>query len=104
VIFVTPLARRLLFPDCVKCKFGEGFLQYTIEARQLTSESTQRRHADDRSQHTVVLANDANEAIQQYVRERQAELVSFTRPGRGDESIATVKKADGVFLVRVYSA
>ena len=33
-----------------------------------------------------------------------AELVSFTQPGRSEESIATVKKQDTVFLVRVYAA
>jgi hypothetical protein len=79
-------------------------LRYTIEARKLTSESTQRRLSDDGSQRTVVLANDADEAIQRYVREREAELVSLTRPSRGDESIATVKQQDAVFLVRVYAA
>ena len=52
----------------------------------------------------TVEARDADEAITQYVRECEGELVSCTRPARGDESIATVKKQDAVFLVRVYSA
>ena len=44
-----------------------------------------------------------DEAITQYVRVCDAELVSFTNPARGQESIATMKKKDAVFLVRVYS-
>jgi hypothetical protein len=81
-----------------------GLLQYTIEARELTNASTHRRRTDDGSLRTVVMAKDADDAIHQYVRESEAELVSFTRPGRGQESIATVKKEDTVFLVRVYAA
>ena len=86
----------------------EATLQYTIESRELTrelsSESTRRRRDDPGSVRTVVIANDPGEAIHQFVRDRDAELVSFTDPGRGRESIATVKKADTVFLVRVYAA
>ena len=67
---------------------------YTIEARELTNVESKRM---------TVEAGDADEAIQQYVRDSAAELVSFTSP-RGEESIATVKKEDTVFLVRVYSA
>jgi hypothetical protein len=52
----------------------------------------------------VIEANDADEAISQFVREYEAELVSFSSPARGTESIATVKKEDAVFLVRVYAA
>ena len=52
----------------------------------------------------TVEACDADEAITQYVRECDGELVSFASPGRGQESIATVKKEDTVFLVRVYAA
>ncbi len=77
-------------------------MQYTIESRELTNESTRRRRDDPGSVRTVVVANDPDEAIHQFVRERDAELVSFTDPGRGRESIATVKKEDTVFLVRVY--
>jgi len=70
-------------------------MQYTIEARALTSPSTLR---------TVIEASDETEALSRYVSDSAAELVSFTRPPRGAESIATVKKEDAVFLVRVYSA
>jgi len=70
-------------------------MQYTIEARELTSPSTLR---------TVIEARDENEAISRYVSDSAAELVSFTTPPRGAESIATVKKEDAVYLVRVYSA
>lgn len=79
-------------------------MQYTIEARELTNEYTHRPAYDVESRRTVVDAIDATEAISQYVRESAAELVSFTRPGRGQESIATIKKEDTVFLVRVYAA
>jgi len=76
-------------------------LQYTIETRALTNEATHHRH-DDPAARTVIVAKDADDAIHQYVRESDAELVSFTEPTAGRESIATVKKEDVVFLVRVY--
>ena len=79
-------------------------MQYTIEARELTNEYTHRPAHDGVSRRMTVEAGDANEAIIQYVRECEGELVSFTRPGRGLESIATVKREDTVFLVRVYAA
>ena len=79
-------------------------MQYTIEARELTSEYTLRPSQDNASRRTVIEAADAGEAIHQYVRQSAAELVSFSSPGRGRESIATVKKEDMVFLVRVYAA
>jgi hypothetical protein len=79
-------------------------LQYTIEARELTSESTHRPTCDVQSQHTIIEANDADEAINRFLRASECELVSFSSPGRGAETIATVKKADTVFLVRVYAA
>jgi hypothetical protein len=82
---------------------GGPVLQYTIEARELTSES-RHRAVQGESRRMLIDAVDPNEAITQYVRESAAELVSFTRPGRGDESIATVKKEDTIFLVRVYAA
>jgi len=75
-------------------------LQYTIEVRELTNPTSY----DTQSLQTVVMARDADEAIHQFVRDRAAELVSFTHPGRGHESIATMKKADAMFLVRVYEA
>lgn len=79
-------------------------MQYTIEARELTNEYTHRPMYDVEARRTVIEAGDADEAINQYVRESEAELVSFTKPIRGAESIATVKKEDTVFLVRVYAA
>lgn len=71
-------------------------MQYTIESRQLSSDAS--------SQQTFIEASDENEAISRYVSDSAAELVSFTTPPRGAESIATVKKEDRVFLVRVYTA
>lgn len=96
-----PIA-ELLF--AVSEKFRGKRLQYTIEARELTNEYTHRPSHDVESRRTVVEAHDADEAISQFVRDSACELVSFTGPIRGSESIATVKKEDTVFLVRVYAA
>ena len=79
-------------------------MQYTIEARELTNEYTHRPTFEVESRRTVVEATDADEAISRFVRESEAELVSLTRPARGTESIATMKKEDTVFLVRIYAA
>lgn len=79
-------------------------MQYTIEARELTNEYTHRPSYDVESRRTVIDAAGPDEAISQYVQQSAAELVSFTRPARGSESIATIKKEDQVFLVRVYAA
>ena len=78
-------------------------MQYTIETRELTNEYTHRPTYDVQSLHITIEADDADQAISRFVRERDAELVSFSNPARGRESIATVKKADTVFLVRVYT-
>ena len=77
-------------------------MQYTIESRELTSEYTHRPSIDGEPQHVQIEANDHEEAISRFVAESKAELVSLYRPGRSEESIATVKKADAVYLVRVY--
>ena len=83
----------------------EGFrLQYTIEARELTNEYTHRPALDVQPRSLTVEASDAEEAISHYVRDFEAELVSLSSPARGQESIATVKKEDALFLVRVYAA
>ena len=96
MIFITSVAHGLLFCALRFMQIrGGGYLHYTIETRELSNPGSVR---------TVVIANDPDEAIHQFVRERDAELVSFTDPGRGGESIATVKKEDAVFLVRVYTA
>ena len=79
-------------------------MQYTIETRELTSESSHRPAFDIEPQRMVIEANDENEAIDRFLRDSAAELVSLTKPLRGSESIATVKKEDAVFLVRVYTA
>ena len=79
-------------------------MQYTIEARDLTSESTHRPSFERRSRSTVIEAQTPDEAISQFLLQSHSELVSVIRPARGFESIATVKKDDSVYLVRVYSA
>ena len=75
-------------------------MQYTIEARELTN----RVPHGVPSRRTVIEANDESDAIHQYLKESDAELVSFTTPHRSSESIATVKKEDTILLVRVYAA
>ncbi|HEX7153797.1 MAG TPA: hypothetical protein VF618_20075 [Thermoanaerobaculia bacterium] len=79
-------------------------MQYTIEERELTNEYTHRPSFDVQTRRTTIDARDADDAISRFVLETQSELVSFTKPVRGGESIATVKKEDSVFLVRVYAA
>jgi len=77
-------------------------LQYTIEARPLTTEASPRRTAADEASSMTIEAHDAGEAFSHFVRDSHAEVVSFhDTPGR--ESIATVRRNDAVFLVRVYS-
>lgn len=79
-------------------------MQYTIEARELTNENTQRSSSDGKPRQTMIEAVDVEEAISQFLVESASELVSLTKPARGRESIATIKKDDCVYLVRVYAA
>ena len=79
-------------------------MQYTIEARELTNEYTHRPPSDANPRRTTIEAVGPDEAISEFVRQERSELVSLSRPATGRESIATVKKDDCVFLVRVYAA
>ena len=79
-------------------------MQYTIEERELRNASTPRPSSDKEPRRLVIEADDADEAISRFVVQNASELVSVTRPVRGRESIATVKKDDSVYLVRVYAA
>ena len=79
-------------------------MQYTIEARQLTNGQSQRAVFDWQPRETVIEAASPDDAISQFVSENESELVSLSRPLRGSESIATVKKNDSVFVVRIYTA
>ena len=74
-------------------------MQFTIESRELNPEATL---TEPRS--TVIEAADRGSALSEFVRRNAWELVSFATPVRGRESIATVKKDDSVYLVRVYEA
>ena len=71
-------------------------MQFTIESRQLTSSTESRQ--------TTIEAANPDDAISEFVRRDDSELVSFLKPAEGRESIATVKKNDSVYLVRVYEA
>ena len=53
---------------------------------------------------TVIEAGDQEEATSSFLQQHARELVSVTRPRGAGESIATIKKDDTVFLVRVYAA
>jgi hypothetical protein len=77
-------------------------MQYTIESRQLTNGYSQRPSFDPGLMQ--IEAVSADDAIGQFVRRSDSELVSLHSPARGQESIATVKKNDSVYLVRVYAA
>ena len=79
-------------------------MQFTIETRELTNEYTHRPALDVEPRHMTVEAHDPDEAISHFISEHRGEIVSLMRPVRGKESIATVKKDDSVFLVRVYAA
>ena len=50
----------------------------------------------------TIEADDAGEALSHFVRDQESEIVS-SQSTKGRESIATVKKKDAVFLVRVYT-
>ena len=78
----------------------EARLQYTIESRPLTSSPSYEAE----SRQTTVDAADADEAITKFLHQNASELVSLTTPAKGSESIATVRKNDSVFLLRVYAA
>jgi hypothetical protein len=73
-------------------------MQYTIESRQLT-----RRPTLQSDPQITIEAATPDEAVSEFVRRSQCELVSLARPIKGGESIATIKKDDAVFLLRVYS-
>lgn len=70
-------------------------MQFTIETRELSN---------PRSDQTIVEASNADEAINRFVQQNASELMSLSRPAEGRESIATIRKNDSVYLVRVYSA
>ena len=74
-------------------------MQFTIESRELTFES-----ARSESRSTIIEAADRDAALSEFVRRSASQLVSFATPARGRESIATVKKDDSVYLIRVYEA
>jgi hypothetical protein len=78
----------------------EARLQYTIESRPLTNSPS----SDGSSNQTTIDAVDPHDAVTKFVLQSASELVSLTTPAKGSESIATVKKNDSVFLLRVYAA
>ena len=99
------MAQRLLFGNCLRGTFSRkrrSVLQFTIESRPLTSEYTHRPAIDVEPRRTTIEAETPDDALTAFVSANHSELVSFTKPSRGRESIATVKSGDSVFLVRIY--
>ena len=78
-------------------------MQFTIESRELTNSANEQRLAHTAPSSVIIDAENADDAISEFVRRSDSELVSFQRPAECRESIATVKKNDIVFLVRVYA-
>ena len=75
-------------------------MQYTIESRPLTSSPS----LDGEPRQTTIDAASADDAITKFLVQSASELVSLTTPAKGSESIATVRRNDSVFLLRVYAA
>lgn len=78
-------------------------MQFTIESRELTNRTSEQRPARVAPFSVTIDADNADDAICEFVRQNDSELVSFQKPAECRESIATVKKDDTVFLVRVYA-
>jgi len=83
--------------------FGRRHVQFTIESRELSNES-HRSRANAEPEWATIEASNPDDAISQFVRQKDSELVSFLKPLESRESIATVRKNDVVFLVRIYQA
>jgi uncharacterized protein (UPF0333 family) len=77
-------------------------VEYTIEARELTSEPSRPAALKVDFRSTTVEARNPKEAIRLFVSNSASELMSFATPGDGRESVGTVRKNDTIFLVRVY--
>jgi len=73
-------------------------LQFTIESRRLpTSPNPQATPV-------IIEALNPGDALSEFVRRSKLEVVSVATPASGRESIATVRKDEAVYLVRVYQA
>jgi hypothetical protein len=93
--------KQIAAPSCFN---REARLQFTIESRQLTLETTRRSSMAVESKWMTIEAANPDDAISQFLDSSKAQLVSFLKPADGRESIATVRKDDSVFLVRIYEA
>ena len=78
-------------------------MQFTIESRELTTQSNHSHAVLVEPASMTIDADNPDDAITEFVRQSASELVSFQKPAECRESIATVKKDDVVFLVRVYA-
>ena len=75
-------------------------MQFTIESRELAYRHAARVEPTS----TTIDADNPDDAITEFVRKSDYELVSFQKPAECRESIATVKKDDVILLVRDYAA
>jgi len=73
-------------------------VQFTIEAQSLSSRSPSAHQF----QRMRIEAANEDDAVHQFARDSACELMSVTRPLRGRESFATVRKDDSLILVRIY--
>ena len=79
-------------------------MQFTIETRELTNETSSTRSASLRSDQTTIEAPTVDDAISEFLLQNASELVSLStlRPG-SPESIATIRKDTAMYLLRVYA-
>jgi len=90
-----PIARYISRQSQIAAVQKGAHLQFTIETRDLSN---------PQSNQTTIEAASADEAITKFVHANASELMSVSKPCEGRESIATIRKDDAVYLVRVYAA
>jgi hypothetical protein len=76
-------------------------VQFTIERLPLSARSHDPA-VDSERVTSIIEAADPEDAISRYVSEERSELMSHARALRGAESVATVRKDDAVYMLRVY--
>jgi hypothetical protein len=77
-------------------------VQFTIEKSQLTVDSHQGAAIDSEPTTAVVEASDSEDAVFKYLAEESSELMSHVHPLWGAESVATVRKDDALYMLRIY--
>ena len=78
-------------------------MRFTIEQRHLTDVAGKPVAGEALSFHTCE-ANDADDAVQLFVRDHSAELIGNVLRFPGFQAIATMRSSDGVFTLQVAPA